>query len=100
MEEVIEKSLSPLEHKKQLVAQKKARLQKYEAMIKIQERKAQLSRHIRIGELAEKAGIHTWDHTTLLGAFMSIAHQKVDRKTHELWTKEGQRFMDFSKVKK
>ena len=84
---------TPLEQKKKILAQKKARVQRYEALIKIQERKEQISRRIRVGELAEKAGIHTWDHATLLGAFLSVAQTKDNLKTEESWTKEGRRLL-------
>lgn len=83
--------LTTLEKKKQLLAQQKARRQTQETLLKIQARKAQLSRHIRIGELAERAGIHGMDPTALLGAFRAIAEDVKDPKIVDAWIRKGEK---------
>lgn len=81
--------LSSLEQKKKILAQKKARLQKYEALLKAQERKEKLSHRIKIGELAEKAGIDKLDSDALLGAFMELSERMTDLTIKEHWIKLG-----------
>ena len=76
---------SSLEQKKKILAQKKARLQKYEALLKAQERKEKLSQRIRIGELAQKAGIDKLAPDVLLGAFMELSERSKDPTLIEQW---------------
>lgn len=90
---------TPLEQKKKILAQKKARVQRYEALIKIQERKEQISRRIRIGELAEKAGILHLDPPLLLGAFLSLKDGATDENKKNEWFQRGLKMLNFSEEK-
>lgn len=82
--------LTTLEKQKQILSQKKARLQKQTALLKVKERKLQLSHYIRIGELAEKAGIASLDLPTILGAFLSISDHINDISSRNLWKQRGE----------
>ena len=77
--------LSSLEQKKKILAQKKARLQKYEALLKAQERKEKLSHRIKVGELAEKAGIDKLDPDVLLGAFIDLSKRLNNETEKDRW---------------
>lgn len=82
-----------LEEQKKRLAQRKARLQQQEALLKIKERKQKLSKQIRIGELAEKAGILELDLPTLLGAFLAIHELAQDKDQRNHWMQSGLRVL-------
>lgn len=83
-----------LEEQKKRLAQRKAKLQQQEALLKIKERKQKLSKQIRIGELAEKAGILEWDAPTLLGAFLSLAEKTTNTEIVKTWSLRGQKDLE------
>lgn len=78
-----------LDEKRKQLEQKKARLQKSQALLKAQERKQKLSQKIRIGELAEKAGLLDMDHEVLLGAFFFLKKNIHDKKFISQWKEEA-----------
>ncbi len=80
-----------LEERKKILVQKKARLQKDQALLKIKEKKQTLSRKIRIGELAEKTGIFDLNLETLLGAFLFLKEQLKDKKIVLKWEEDGKK---------
>ncbi len=89
-----------LEEKKKRLSQRKARLQQQEALLKVKERKLQLSHQIRIGELAEKAGIHTLGYPTLLGAFLFIQELTQNENQKNEWLQKGQNLLDSAQKQK
>lgn len=83
-----------LEEQKKRLAQRKAKLQHQEALLKIKERKQKLSKQIRIGVLAEKAGILEWDAPTLLGAFLSLAEETTNTEIVKTWSQRGSKDLE------
>ena len=63
---------------KEKLGQKKVRLQKQEAMLKLKERRARVRHLIEVGGLAVKAGIDTLPSDELLGAFLSIQCRRLE----------------------
>ena len=93
-------TFAAIEEEKKRLSQRKARLQEKETLLKIKERKLQLSHQIRIGELSEKAGIHTLDYPTLLGAFLSIQELAQNESQKKEWLQKGQSLLDSSQKQK
>jgi hypothetical protein len=88
------KTFLSIEEKEKRLSQRKARIQQQEAILKVKKRKLQLSHQIRIGELAEKAGIHSLDYPTLLGAFLSLSESLNSSQIKEMWSKKGVEFLE------
>jgi len=89
--------MSDLDQKKKLLERKKANVQKLESLIKAQEKKEDLKKKFKMGELVEKSGLDDLDLPTLLGALLSLkgsdsANQRI------LWKKTGRNFLNIDPV--
>jgi hypothetical protein len=93
-------TFAAIEEEKKRLSQRKARLQQKETLLKIKERKLQLSHQIRVGELAEKSGIHTLDHPTMLGAFLFIQELSQNENQKNEWLQKGQNLLDSAQKEK
>lgn len=72
------------------LADKKARIEQQEKLIKEKERKIKTRRYIQVGILASKFGIDTFDDLVLAGAFAEMEESSKDSATLNKWKKKGE----------
>lgn len=82
--------MTSISHQKERLERQKARLQSQEQKLKTLERKQRTRRLIELGGLIVKAELETLNNNTLLGALLSLKHQKINNETIlSEWTQQG-----------
>ena len=83
---------------KEVLAQKIARLELKEKLIREKERKLKLKRLLELGDIVAKAEIDHLDVETLLGAFLEIKALSAKEERVEKWKAFGKESLDIDKV--